>query len=71
MLKYSYIKLKTKQLRENLYADNNSGLWKDTNKTDHLIFRRGAHTQQDFSQQILNLTGSEPHPHVSAVHFTR
>ena len=71
MLKYSYIKLKTTQLRKNLYANNNSGLWKDTNKIDDLIFRRRAHTQQDFSQQILNLTGSEPRPHVSAVHFTR
>ena len=71
MLKYSYIKLKTTQLRKNLYANNNSGLWKDTNKIDHLIFRRGSHTQKDFSQQILNLTGSEPHPLVSAVHFTR
>ena len=40
-----------------------------TSKIDDIIFREGAHTQQDFRQRILNLTGSKPHPHVSAINF--
>ena len=40
-----------------------------TSKIDGIIFRGGAHTQQDFRQRILNLIGSEHHPHVSAINF--
>ena len=40
-------------------------------KIDDIIFRGGAHTQKNSKQRILNLTGSEPHPHVSAINFTR
>ena len=29
-----------------------------TSKIDDIVFYEGAHTQQDFRQQILNLTGS-------------
>ena len=42
-----------------------------TSKIDDIIFRGGAHTQQEFRKQILNLTGSEPHPHISAINFAR
>ena len=63
------MQLKTKQLRKNLYTINKSGLQKDTSKIDDIIFRGGAHTLQDFRQRILNLTGSESHPHVSAINF--
>ena len=37
------------------------------NKIDDIIFCGGALTQHDFRQRILDLTGSEPHPHVSAI----
>ena len=40
-----------------------------TSKIYDIIFRGGAHTQQNFRQSILNLTGSEPHPHVSAINL--
>ena len=40
-----------------------------TSKIDDTIFRGGAHTQQDFRQRILNLTGSEPYPLVSAINL--
>ena len=39
-----------------------------TNKLDD-IFRGGVHTQKDFRQQILNLTGSKSYLHVSAKNF--
>ena len=38
-----------------------------TSKIDEIIFHGGAHIQQDFRKRILNLTASEPHPHVSAI----
>ena len=38
-------------------------------KIDDITFRGGAGTQQDFREKILNLTGSEPHPYVSAINF--
>ena len=66
-----YIQQKTTQLRKNLCIVNKSGLQKDTSKTDDIIFRGGAHTQQDFRQKNLNLTGSEPYLYVSAINFTR
>ena len=31
-----------------------------TSTIDEITFRGGAHTQQNFRQRILNLTGSEP-----------
>ena len=37
---------------------------------DDIILRGGAHTQKDSKLRILNLTGSEPHPHVSAINFS-
>ena len=66
-----YIQQKTTQLRKNLCIINKSGLQKDTSKTDDIIFRRGAHTQQDFRQKNLNMTGSEPYPYVSVINSTR
>ena len=41
----------------------------DNSKIYGIIPRGGTCTQQDFRQQILNLTGSEPHPHASAIHL--
>ena len=35
-----------------------------TSKIYGIIPCGGTHTQQDFRQRILNLTGSEPHPHI-------
>ena len=34
-----------------------------------LIFRGRAHTHKDSRQRTLNLSSSEPHPHVSAINF--
>ena len=63
-LKIFPIQLKTTQLRKDLHTITKSGIKKDMSKIDDIIFRRGAHTQQDFRKLILNLTGSEPHPHL-------
>ena len=62
-LKIFPIQLKTTQLRKDLHTINKNGIKKDMSKIDDIIFRRGAHTQQDFRKLILSLTGSEPHPY--------
>ena len=40
-----------------------------TSKIYDIKFCGGARTQQDFWKRVLNLAGSEPHPHVSAINF--
>ena len=65
------MQLKTIRLRTNLYTINKNGLQTNTSKTDGITFRGGAHTQQGSGKLILNLTGSEPHPQVQTINFTR
>ena len=63
MLNIIYIQLKTtqlRQLRKNFFTINKVVSRKiDDNKQNWWhIFHREAHTQQDFRQRILNLSGS-------------
>ena len=73
MLKYSLHIIKNNTARKTSYTINKSGqsleILMTTSKIDDIIFRGGAHTQNDPKQGILNLTGSESHPHVSAMNF--
>ena len=49
---------------------NRNGIQTNARKTDDTTFRAGAHTQQGFRKSILNLTGSESHPHMFAIYFS-
>ena len=70
MLKYSLYTIKTNAGKKKVIQFIKVVSRKITSKIDDIIFRRGAHTQQDFRQHILNLTSSEPHQNVSVINLT-
>ena len=74
MLKYSLYIIKNNTAKKKLI--HNWWKWSlqrlmTRSKIDDIIFRGEAHTQEDFKQRILNLTGSEPHSHASAINIAR
>ena len=60
MLKYSLYTIKNNAAKKKSYMQLIKVVSRKitTSKIDDIVFYEGAHTQQDFRQQILNLTGS-------------
>ena len=71
MLKYFLYTIKNNTSYNKLIYIYKNGLQTNTSKIDDIAFRGGAHTQQGSRKLNLNLTGSESHPQLEAINFTR